>query len=59
MGLVPSGYLGISYKKKSRLVCKCYAQEEGLDYGEIFSPIARMEGVRNILAYDAYKGFKV
>ena len=46
-------------RNKSRLVCKGYAQEEGLDYGEIFSPVARMEGVRTLLAYVSYKGFKV
>ena len=46
-------------RNKARLVCKGYAQEEGLDYGEKFSPIARMEGVRTLLTYTAYKGFKV
>ena len=30
-----------------------------MDYGENFSPIARMEGVRTLIAYAAYKGFKV
>ena len=46
-------------RNKARLVCKGYAQEEGLDYGETFSPVARMEGVMTLLAYAAYKGFKV
>ena len=46
-------------RNKARLVCKGYAQEEGLDYGETFSPIARMEGVRTLLAYVAFKSFKV
>ena len=46
-------------RKKARLVCKGYAQEEGLDYGETFAPIARMEGVRTLLAYATYKDFKV
>ena len=41
------------------LVCKGYAQDEGLDYGETFAPVARMKGVRTLLAYAAYKGFKV
>ena len=46
-------------RNKARLVCKGYAEEEGLNYRETFSPVARMEGVRTLLAYAAYKGFKV
>ena len=45
-------------RNKARLVCKGYAQEEGIDYGETSSPVARLEGVRTVLAYFAYKGFK-
>ena len=46
-------------RNKARLVYKGYAQEEGLGYGEKFSPVVRMEGVKTLLAYVAYKGFKV
>ena len=46
-------------RNKARLVCKRYAQEEGIDYGETFSLVARMEGVRTLLAYASYKGYKV
>ena len=46
-------------RNKERLFCKGYAQEEGIDYGETFSLVARMEGVRTLLAYISYKGFKV
>ena len=41
------------------MVWKVYAQEEGIDYGETFSPIGRLEGIRTLLAYCGYKGFKV
>ena len=46
-------------RNKARLVYKGYAQEEGLNYGETFSHVVKMDGVRNLLAYAAYKGFKV
>ena len=46
-------------KNKAKLVCKGYAQEESIDYGETFAPIARLEGVKILLAYSSYKGFKV
>ena len=48
----------VSRSKKS-LVCKVYDQEEGIDYGETFSPISRLEGVRTLLAYVAHKRFKL
>lgn len=37
-------------RNKERLVWKGYAQEEGIDYGETFSPAARLEGVKILLA---------
>ena len=40
------------------MVYKGYAQEEGIDYGETFALVARL-GVRTLLAYSTYKGFKV
>ena len=46
-------------RNKGRLVCKGYAQEEGIDYGKTFSLVAKLEGVRTLLDYSAYKGFKV
>ena len=34
-----------------------YSQEEGIDYGEKFSPIARLEGVRTLLDYAQHRGY--
>lgn len=36
-------------KYKARLIVKGYAQEYGVDYDEIFAPVARMEVVRFLL----------
>jgi hypothetical protein len=46
-------------RNKARLVCKGYAQIEGLDFGEIIAPVARLEAIRMFLAYACHKRFKV
>jgi hypothetical protein len=46
-------------RNKARLACKGYSHEEGIDYGETFAPVARLEGVRTLLSYVAHKGCKV
>nr|GFB49673.1 retrovirus-related Pol polyprotein from transposon TNT 1-94 [Tanacetum cinerariifolium] len=33
-------------KNKARLVAKGYRQEEGIDFGESFTPVARIEAIR-------------
>nr|GEV46264.1 retrovirus-related Pol polyprotein from transposon TNT 1-94 [Tanacetum cinerariifolium] len=43
----------------SCLVVRGYRQEEGIDFEESFSPIARMEAIRIFLAYAAHKCFSV
>ena len=46
-------------RKKSRLVCKGYAQIEGINFEEIFALVARMEVIRLLLAYACSKNVKV
>ena len=46
-------------RNKARLVCKLYAQIEGLDFDETFAPVARLEAIRMFIAYACHKNFKV
>jgi hypothetical protein len=46
-------------RNKARLVCKGYAQVEGVDFEEVFPPVATMEVVRMILAYACSRIIKV
>jgi hypothetical protein len=46
-------------RNKARLVCKGYAQIEGIDFEETFAPVARMEAIRFLLAYACSKNVKV
>ncbi|GKA69247.1 retrovirus-related pol polyprotein from transposon TNT 1-94 [Tanacetum coccineum] len=40
---------GIVIKNKARLVAQGYTQEEGIDYDEVFAPVARIEAIRLFL----------
>ena len=41
-------------RKKARLVCKGYAQVEGIDFEETFAPVARLEAIRIFLEFSCY-----
>ncbi|GJY87042.1 retrovirus-related pol polyprotein from transposon TNT 1-94, partial [Tanacetum coccineum] len=40
-------------------VAQTYTQEEGIDYDEVFAPVARIEAIRLFLAYASFKDFVV
>jgi len=45
-------------KNKARLVCKGYAQQEGIDFEETFAPVARFEAIRMFLTLSSFQKFK-
>nr|GEZ15788.1 Gag-Pol polyprotein [Tanacetum cinerariifolium] len=46
-------------RNKSPLVAKGYAQKEGVDFEESFTPFARLEVVRLFIAYAVHKSFTI
>lgn len=54
--LKPDGSIN---KYKARLVVKGYAQIYGVDYNEIFSPVARHDTIRMIAALVAREGWRI
>ncbi|GJY92298.1 putative ribonuclease H-like domain-containing protein, partial [Tanacetum coccineum] len=45
---------GIVIRNKARLVAQGHRQEEGIDYEEVFAPVARIEAIRLFLAYASF-----
>ncbi|GJT61822.1 putative ribonuclease H-like domain-containing protein [Tanacetum coccineum] len=50
---------GVVVRNKARLVAQGHRQEEGIDYDEVFAPVARIEAIRIFLAFASYMGFIV
>nr|GEV57297.1 hypothetical protein [Tanacetum cinerariifolium] len=50
---------GIVIRNKTRLVAQGNTQEEGIDYDEVFAPLARIEAIKLFLDYASLMGFTV
>jgi hypothetical protein len=50
---------GIVVRNKARLVAKGFSQVEGLDFGETFALVARLEAIRILLAYASHHDMKL
>ncbi|GJS13165.1 putative ribonuclease H-like domain-containing protein [Tanacetum coccineum] len=50
---------GIVIRNKARLVAHGHRQEKGIDYEEVFTPVARIVAIRLFFAYASFMGFLV
>nr|GEX56389.1 retrovirus-related Pol polyprotein from transposon TNT 1-94 [Tanacetum cinerariifolium]GEX90320.1 retrovirus-related Pol polyprotein from transposon TNT 1-94 [Tanacetum cinerariifolium] len=50
---------GVVFHNKARLVAQGYNQQDGIDYDETYTPVARLESIRILLAYACVLDFKL
>ncbi|GJR57520.1 retrovirus-related pol polyprotein from transposon TNT 1-94 [Tanacetum coccineum] len=55
----PLSDAGKKVDEDQRKESEWYTQEEGIDYDEVFAPVARIEAIRLFLAYASFKDFVV
>jgi len=46
-------------RNKARLVAQGFSQIEGIDFGETYAPVVRLESIRILLAYASHHNFKL
>jgi hypothetical protein len=46
-------------RNKARLVAQGFSEVEGLDFGETFAPVVRLEAIMMFLVFATSKGFKL
>jgi hypothetical protein len=46
-------------RNKAHFVAQGFSQVKGLDFGEIFAPVAYLDVIRILLSFAASKGFKL
>ena len=50
---------GSIHKRKARIVGKGYSRKEGIDFTEVFSPVARMETIRIFMTVAAQRKWPI
>ncbi|MFS7953253.1 putative RNA-directed DNA polymerase [Helianthus anomalus] len=50
---------GVVVRNKARLVVQGFSQQEGIDFTEVYAPVARLEAIQIFLAFASWKNFKV
>nr|GFD25783.1 putative ribonuclease H-like domain-containing protein [Tanacetum cinerariifolium] len=50
---------GIVCRNKARLVTQGHRHKEGIDYTDVFAPVAKIEVIRLFLAFASFIGFMV
>jgi hypothetical protein len=50
---------GVVTRNNAKLVAQSFTQIEGLDFGETYAPVARLESIRILLAYATHHDFKL